>query len=444
MQAISGWDMGKCRVPTGASSTVNVNYITGEIIDMPIHINRLDDSPDAADIYITGTPDFRRSVAMGESRYKTDGSDKYSSVIDLFTAGIYFNQPDSKISDANAVQSKVDRFRDTTDASYQFTPTVVNGGAGFTANVRLPAVHLEFFVDPNGAGKVRITNDCIVRGFQQNQDSRTSDFKVTPGSTPQAYERYLIYGYHVRPSTDNRIIRRIDETYVTQSFGGVSAVPGGQIYVNGNVIISSSDPCLADPCSGGARNVVKDKITVVATGNIWIANEIKVAGAHDANGKPTMDNPNVLGLLAQGVIKVVDPNVIFFDTGGPNPPNNFVYVPIGLPDNTNEPNSYYRHLPNPMVVEAGMTVGGGGWGAENVKTGSYGGRKNGGSSTALDTLIIRGTLTESIRGLVGRSPNGYLKQYYLDERLLTGILPGNIGLQGKFIPTPAGWRDYRN
>jgi hypothetical protein len=260
-------------------------------------------------------------------------------------------------------------------------------------------------------------------------------------------------------SEGQRIIRRVDQTYVTQSFGGVDAEPGGQIYVNGNVIIGSSDPCLTDPCWGGALNVVKDKITVVATGNIWIANSITVDGARDANGKPTMDNPNVLGLLAQGVIKVVNPGMSQYAKGGtngyPGPPTDpnirlsgYIYVPIGLPDtNQTDPNiQYNRHLPNPMVVEAGMTVGGGGWGAESVGRSSYGGRKNTDpNSSHNDVLIVRGTLAEVIRGVVGSgNQNGFLKQYYLDERLLTGILPGNMGLQGKYIPTPAGWHDYRN
>jgi hypothetical protein len=39
--------------------------------------------------------------------------------------------------------------------------------------------------------------------------------------------------------------------------------------------------------------------------------------------------------------------------------------------------------------------------------------------------------------------DGYLKHYYLDWRLLTGILPGDIWLRGKYIPAPGGWHDYR-
>jgi len=52
--------------------------------------------------------------------------------------------------------------------------------------------------------------------------------------------------------------------------------------------------------------IVKGKITVVASGNIWIADPVYVDGDHDADDIPTTDNPNVLGLIAQGVVKIVD------------------------------------------------------------------------------------------------------------------------------------------
>src|SRR3972149_9368771 len=46
IQALSGWDMGKCRVPTGSSTTTEVYFVNGEIIDMPIYINDFQDNPD--------------------------------------------------------------------------------------------------------------------------------------------------------------------------------------------------------------------------------------------------------------------------------------------------------------------------------------------------------------------------------------------------------------
>jgi len=57
---------------------------------------------------------------------------------------------------------------------------------------------------------------------------------------------------------------------------------------------------------------------------------------------------------------------------------------------------------------------------------------------------VRGTITEATRGVVGLTgSDGYLKFYYLDERLLEGVLPGDLWLAGKYIAAPAGWHDYR-
>lgn len=435
IQAIGGWDMGMCRVPSGSTTTVAVNYANGEIIDIPLHINKLNDSPDSRDIYISGSPRFLRSVAMGEARYTSGGSDKYSGVMNLFQGGIYFSQPDSKVLDEAAIQTKVNRFRDSTKTQFKFTPA-----AGAAIANPVPAVHLEFFVQ-GGIGKVRITNNCTVRGFKQSADSRTYDFKITPGSGGTQYERYYIYSYHVINSNADaageRFIRNISETYVTQAIGGVESEPGGQIYVTGNVIIGSGDPNLP-----GTRNTVKGKITVVATGNIWIANSITVDGARSADGKPAHDNPNVLGLMAQGVVRVIDPGLSAID-GAPVQPAGYVYVPVGIVDSGQPFNSYRRHLPDPTIIEAALTIGGGGWGAEDVQRSGYGGRKE--ASGAQDDLIVRGTITEATRGVVGVvGSDGYLKYYYLDERLLEGVLPGDLWLAGKYIAAPAGWHDYRS
>ena len=95
-----------------------------------------------------------------------------------------------------------------------------------------------------------------------------------------------------------------------------------------------------------------------------------------------------------------------------------------------------------MEVEAAMTVGGG-WGTETVRRSYYGDRKEAGGSQ--DYLIVRGTIAEAIRGVVGLiGSDGYIKHYYLDERLLQGVLPGDMWLQGKYIPAPAGWHAYRS
>jgi len=442
VQAVSGWDMGQCRVASGGSSTTEVYFANGEIIDIPIHINNLKDSPDNRDIYIMGSPHFLQPAGMGESRYaKSTGSDKYGSVMGLFEGGIYFDQPDCKVTDEATIASKVDRFKDTTKTAFKFTPTAT---ATSITNPQ-PAVQLEFFVE-DGVGKVRITNNCTVRGFQQSSDSRTWDFKIKPGTDGTKYQRYSIYAYHIRSadadSTGERFVRQIEDSYVTQSFGGATSGPGGQIFVNGNVIIGSGDSSLP------GQDIVKGKVTVVATGNIWVADSTVIDGAHDADGKPSQDNPNVLGLVAQGIVKVADPGMSdygYVDDSPVEPPG-YEYVPIGRPDIPSavkgDPNYHKRYLPDPTVVEAAITVGGGGWGAENVRRGSYGGRKE--ASSPQDDLIVRGTITEAVRGVVGMiGQDGYLKRYYMDERLLEGILPGDIWLRGKYIPAPAGWHDYR-
>ncbi|HDZ69418.1 MAG TPA: hypothetical protein ENH43_03260 [Phycisphaerales bacterium] len=435
LQAISGWDMGMCRVASGSSSTYPVNFADGEIIDMPLHINKFDDSPDNRDIYIIGSPQFLRSVAMGESRETAGGADKYSSVMALFDGGIYFDQPDSRITDEASVQSKIDRFKESTKNQFRFTPV-----ANAPVKKPNPAVQLEFFVNNSGVGKVRITNNCTVRGYKRNRDYKTWDFRVKPGSGGTKYERYDIYAYHLMSANavanGDRFVRRIEQTYVTQSIGGVESEPGGQIFVDGNVIIGGNKS------RHNGDQIVKGKITVVATGNIWIADSVMVDGPHDANGKPSHNNPNILGLIAQGVIKVVDPGMSDYGyiDNTPVEPKGFTYVPIGR--HNSGQSVHKRYLPDPMVVEGAITVGGGGWGAENVKRGWYGDRKE--ASKPTDNLIVRGTISEAVRGVVGLiGRDGFTKQYYLDERLLEGVLPGDIWLKGKYIPAPAGWNDYR-
>jgi hypothetical protein len=458
LQAASGWDMGMSRVLFGGPATEEVWFTSGEIIDVPLHINDLHDHPDYRDIYISGSPQFLQSVAMGESRETISGVDKYSDVMGLFDGGIYFDQPDSRITDEATVQTKVTRFKDSTKAQFRFKPA-----AGAPVSNPRPAVQLEFFVEDD-VGKVRITDNCTVLGYQRKQDYKTLDFKIEPGSDGKLSERYYIYAYHFMPEGGGRSTYCIEDTYVTQSIGEVESEPGGQIFVDGSVIIGG------DEAIHNGDQVIKGKITVVATGNIWVADSIVADGQHDAGGKPTMDNPNVLGLIAQGVVKVVDPGISEYSGGDwhndyPGPPGElegYEYVPIGRHDDSGswiwqrvgrrwvkewqEAEVYERHLPDPMVVEAAITVGGGGWGAENVKRDSlYGGRKE--ASGDQDDLVVRGTLIEAARGVVGSfssfGNDGYVKHYYMDERLLEGVLPGDMWLRGKYIPAPAGWHDYR-
>ncbi len=420
VQALSGWDMGKCRVPTGPSSTTELYFVDKEIIDMPLFINDFKDSPDYRDINIKGQPQFKERVAMGESKYRSGSIDKpgysdsrdYDDLMYLFEDGIYFDQPDSRITDESAIQSKVDRFKNSTDTSYRFTPTAYTGGSWS----RYPAVQLEFFVD-GGVGKVRITNNCTVRATTAG----TYDYRVVPGSSGSRFEKYNIYAYHYKPTSQASVIVPLTETYVTQSFGSVQSEPGGQIFVDGSVVIGSSDY---------TNMAVKGKMTIVATGNIWVADSILLDGTRDENGMPATCNPNIFGLITQGVVKVINPT-----SSTPSPPSGLTYQPIGI----TKTGYSGRFLPDPTVVEAAITVGGGGWGAENV-----GNRRE--YSGSQDDLIVRGSIVEVIRGAVGLTgfnPDGYKKYYYLDERLLEGILPGDIWMRGKYIPAPAGWHDYR-
>jgi hypothetical protein len=436
VQAIGGWDMGLCRIPSGAISTDPVFFANGEVIDMPIHINKAKDSPDSRDIFVTGDPQFLENVSMGESRYTSGGSDKYAGVMDVFDEGIDFDQPSSRITDESVVQKKIERFKDTTKVACIFMPV-----AKASVTNPVPAVQLEFFVDGSGVGNVRITNNCTVRGFMQENDSRTRDFKVKSGTNGGQYERYNIYSYHFMPqnadATGERVTRPVESTYVTQTIGGAQSEPGGQIFVDGNVIIGGNNTLYNN------GQVVKGKITVVATGNIWVADSIVLDGAHDASGIPSQDNPNALGLISQGVVKVVDPGMTEYSyvDGQPLNPSDSVYVPVGVPEAGQPVDSYKRYLPDPMVVEASITVGGGGWGAENVQRLPYGGRKE--FSGDQDDLVVRGTITEVIRGIVGQiGADGFLKHYYFDRRFLEGILPGDMWLRGKYVPAPAGWRDY--
>jgi len=433
IQETCGWAMGSCTVPQGTSiaSEVPVYFKNGEIINTPIHINKQSDSPDIADIFITGSPTFLQKVEMGEDRKTSGGSDKYSSVMSLFHSGITFDQPNVRITDTTAVQNKVTRFQNSTLATYQFTPNITGLPAtppfdSTHSSYKSSAVQLEFFVS-GGIGYVRITNNCAVRLADQG----ANDYNIVTGSSPMSFHQYKIYGYHYRPNgTANQTTVPITSTYVSQTFGGYTSDPGGQIYVNGNVIIGGDSNSSADP-----NQVVKGKITVVATGNIWIGDNIVVDGTHttDGNNMPTTANPNVLGLIAQGVIKLVDPGQ---SPSSPTAVAGYTYQPIGIL----KTGYSGRYLFDPTVVEAALTIGGGGWGAENVD--SSGGRRM--YSTPSDTLYVHGSITEVIRGIVNIGDpitNGYTKNYYIDTRLMSGILPGDIWLSGKYFPAPAGWYD---
>jgi hypothetical protein len=451
VQAMAGWEMGQCRIPSSPTSTAEVSFMSGEIIDMPLSINNLNDNPDNRDIYISGNPDFRDHVSMGESRYTPSGSDKYgSTIINMFDEGISFGQPASRIYDSSAVSAKVELFRTTTNSSYRFTPTKItlpkssNGKTGFysTTVSDLPAVQLKFYVKNNGQGYVRIYNNCTVAGYTRGgSNSQTYDYKIDPSGSGDTFIKYPIYGCHYTSGTytDVRIDNESDPIYVQQNYNGVQSDPGAQIYVDGNVIIGCGSE---DASSLGTINTVKGRLAVVATGNIWIANELEVAGTRDASGMPATDNTNVIGLITEGVVKVVDAgmttNDLLYKSANYNATKIANYAPIGIKEGST---TYDRQMPYQMVVEAGMTIGGGGWGAENVyRSNAYTPRETY-YTNQNDKLIVRGSITEAFRGVVGSGNNGYLKQYFYDRRLMTGIIPGNIGLKGKYLLVPGGWEE---
>ena len=464
VQAVSGWELAMCRCPIGPNNTAELRFVTGDILDIPMHVNAYEPLPNTRDIYIQGSPEFRSHVSVSESRYTSGGADKYGSVMNLFQGGISFNQPASLISDADSVGTRVNRFREATNPSFRFSPQVVqslpfdsSGREGFHNTVsEQPAVHLQFYVN-NGQGYVRIHDNVTVAAYTRGGSSGNSlDYKINPESN-SAFKKYGIYGCHFITGdyTDVRIDDPDSPLYVSQVFGGVESEPGAQIYVDGNVVIGAAEEDMAH--LGEHINRVKGQISVVASGNIWITNDLKVDGPRREDGMPTIDNPNILGLISQGVIKLADPgmtdNGLLYQTDGywegPEEDQTWVepfdptqvdgYKPIANPDQAGVIHS--RKLPQTVTVEAAMTVGGGGWGVENLyRNSSFPGRKNY-SPNQKDTLIVRGSLTEALRGAIGSGNNGFIRGYYYDERVMAGIVPGNMWLKGKYVPIPGGWSE---
>ena len=448
-QAVSGWEMGMCRVPSSSAATTPVYFVDGEVVDIPIHINSYADLKDSdRDIFISGSPVFLKSVSMEESRYSSGGTDKYQTVMNVFTDGISFEQPKSLISDEASISKKIQWYQTTITA--QRPDLVFKPQKNSSVSEGLPAVQLEFFVGTDGKGYIRMTDDCTVRGYTAGSD--TWDYKVKPGTDATQFEKYPIYGYHYIPqnavSTGKRVTHTLKSIQVTSQYGTIESPPCGMIYVDGNVVIGSASENTSDP-QIAMLNVVQGKVAVIATGNIWIADSVVVSDKdndgsfyfRESDGKPGLENPNALGLFAQGVVKVVDPGMVE-SLGNPPAVSGMVYEPVAIKDGGYADGTYHRHLPDPMILEAGITVGGGGWGAEHVRRGLSGGRKE--TSGTQDDLIVRGTLTEVVRGVVGLTgSDGYLKNYYFDQRMLSGLIPGNVRMKGKFATVPGGWSDFR-
>ena len=461
-QRIGGWEMGICEVPTGSTQTTKVLF-TGDddVGSMPIHINsnkKSDDSKIDIPVDNANRPFFRELITMEESRYKSGrNSDKYAGIMDVFDGGIYFNQPENRITETGggSIQKKVDRFLNSTHNKFRFysgngkKPTAL--AAGYLPEYKMPAVQLEFFVDTAGSiGKVRITNNCTVCCV----DGSGYDYKLAPDPT-NTYERYPVYAFHYAYDSLSEIYNLAD-TYVKQQAEKptgslVSTEAGGQIYVDGNVIIGgeideNGNVRIPKPCPAS----IKGKVTVVATGNIWIVSPAVYHGHQDISSGfavPAIDNPNILGLFSvNGVVKVVDAGLSINVPRDPNdndlprvftdPNGIFRYQPICLQE-PSQGKIYLRRLPEPMVVQASVTVGGGGWGVENVFARLE--RKT------VNNLVLAGSITEVIQGLVASSIGeaGFKRHYYFDKRLQNGILPGDIWFQSKYIPIKGGWADTR-
>jgi hypothetical protein len=82
----------------------------------------------------------------------------------LFKDGIYFDQPNVRITDSAAVQSKVNRFRDSTNVLFRYAP-VGTANVG-TAATRRNAVQLEFYIDTSTGtevGMVKITKTAQLK-----------------------------------------------------------------------------------------------------------------------------------------------------------------------------------------------------------------------------------------------------------------------------------------
>lgn len=468
VQVVSGWDMGLCRIPTGNLTSEQANFTGEDIIGIPIHVNSAGPPQDnSADIYVSrrNKPRFRQQVSVEESRYTWWGrnKDKYSNLIGLFDKGIYFDQPPNKVSSGfiaggnNSVAQKVGRFRSTTLPAFRFSGAnrPIASSAVPLSWSAAPAVQLEFFVG-GGGGRVKITNNCTVcrvGGFGNDW------MLAIAGGVGNLYMPYPIYAFHYANPTTTRTFP-IGATYVSQRAstpsGRVASTPaGGQIFIEGNAIIGGAVVTGPSGQTLMASNMlpsqVGGRLTVVATGNIWIVSPILYAGAQNpgfGGGQvPAASNPNVLGLFSQfGVVKVVDPGlssnvpttgsgtpVVYTGTGG----SVLGYRPISY-QKVSPSYIFNRQLPQSMAVQAAITVCGGGWGAENV------GARTNTNPDGKDTLIVAGSITEAVQGMVAnRAGNGFRRCYYFDDRLLGGILPGNMWLQSKYIPTPGGWSDSR-
>jgi len=489
VQAVGGWDMGLCKIPSGNWGVRRARFTGEDIIEMPIHINCESTPEDGIvdiDVWQRVKPRFNYQVSMGESRYTWWGhdKDKYSDLINLFEKGIYFDQPQCNVTNPGSIgpnisaARKVARFKRSTSNTFNFSDganvpladsAVALPNASWTT---APAVQLQFYVDGLGAGMVRITNNCTVCCTEGSGN----DYILASGQV-NPYTLYPIYGYHYADSSES-IDYPITSTYVRQQVYSPSgrtanSDSGGQIFVAGNVIIGGAVgvDAAGNMVMAGTRlfSKLKGRLMVVATGNIWIVNPIVYDGPQDPaeyeGGNliklvPAMENENVLGLFSQfGAVKVIDPqwsSNVPPNISNPNIPAVYTnsvgsvltYQPVGF-QAAFPSRIWQRQLADPfqtaasIVVQAAITSCGGGWGAENVSSNPGLVARQNVNPDGKDILIVAGSITDSVQGVVAEVNNGFRRCYYFDERFLTGILPGDMWLQSKYVPIPGGWSDFR-
>ena len=482
IQSIFGLDIGRCEVPDGPfiSNFENMFFEDNDVLDMPIHIsgNGSKAFDRSADIYIRGKPHFKQKVSVSESRYMTHGrgSDKYKRHLSLFDSGLYFCQPQSNIVKFDtkrrgnlAIKTKTERFSGTIVGSrFNYSRT---GGrrapspSGVVTNPKKGAVQIKFFIDGN-TGKMELTNNITVAC----KNGGKYDYMIDdPESIRNAHKGYNIYGYHYVNTPPEPESYKITDSYVSNEIktllspAPIKSDKGGQIFVDGDVIIGGEtidDGRGTQIMIAGKRYdpKFKGKLTIVATGNIWIVNSIVYDGPMEKTPEgfdvPAANNPNILGLFARdGVVKIVDPAQSASEPTDYTA-NGLKYSPIGFKNMGSKKDrpgrggrsipEYMRRLANPMVVHAAITAGGGAWGVENVA-----GRQDTvnidprNPPNMLDDLVVAGSITEVLGDMTNKGITGYKKHYYFDKRLLGGILPGDLWLQSKFTPKPGGWSDYR-
>jgi cytoskeletal protein CcmA (bactofilin family)/Tfp pilus assembly protein PilV len=136
----------------------------------------------------------------------------------------------------------------------------------------------------------------------------------------------------------------------------------GLIYVDGNVRVSG---------------VVKGQLSVAATGNIWIVNDIVYASS-DANGKPPANSTDLLGLIS-------NKNVIVANT---TPNRSDVIINAAI-----------------LTLNSSFTV-------QDYDSGAPRGK-----------LTVYGSISQKVRGPVGTiswwgGTTGYKKDYHYDERFV--------------------------